>query len=290
MGNVAGYWGGGAYSSTLNNCTVAGNSAGHGGGAHSSTLNNCLLTANKTDGWGGGANGGALNNCAVKGNTAGTGGGVAGGTLKNCTVTDNSAFEGGGVYFAVLNNCIIYYNNAAPGFAPNFRGEAPNNSCITPLPPDGVENISVPPLFVNRVGGNFRLQSNSPCINAGNNSYVVATADLDGRPRVVGDRVDIGAYEYQGAASGIFIGWLQQYGLPTDGSADITDPDGDHLNNYEEWRAETNPTNSASVLRLRQPMLRGSDLIVTGKAWRAGAILWSQARTEWCPPPSSPWR
>src|SRR5207302_10778144 len=42
-----------------------------------------------------------------------------------------------------------------------------------------------------------RLRPNSPCINTGNNSYVTSATDLDGRPRIVGGTVDIGAYEYQ---------------------------------------------------------------------------------------------
>ena len=38
---------------------------------------------------------------------------------------------------------------------------------------------------------------------------------------------------------GEFIAWLAQYGLPTDGSADCTDPDGDQVNSRDEWVAGT---------------------------------------------------
>ena len=88
------------------------------------------------------------------------------------------------------------------------------------MPASGVGNITNAPLFVDYAGGNLRLQSNSPCINAGNNAYVAGSTDLDGRPRIVGGTVDMGAYEFQGAGWAISYAWLQQYGLPTDGSAD----------------------------------------------------------------------
>ena len=65
------------------------------------------------------------------------------------------------------------------------------------MSPNAQGNITNAPLFVDSAHGNLRLQSDSPCINAGNNAYVTTTTDLDGRPRIVGGTVDMGAYEYR---------------------------------------------------------------------------------------------
>jgi hypothetical protein len=62
--------GGGAYESTLNNCTLASNSSYAGGGVSGGTLNNCTLTANSAYESGGGADGSTLNNCIIYYNSA----------------------------------------------------------------------------------------------------------------------------------------------------------------------------------------------------------------------------
>ena len=101
------------------------------------------------------------------------------------------------------------------------------------------------------------MKPNSPCINAGVN-FPVTAVDLDGNPRIVGGAEDMGAYEFQYPTSAISYAWLQYYGLPTDGSADYTDPDGDGMNNWKEWICGTDPTNALSVLKLLPPTPNGS--------------------------------
>src|SRR5207253_2139287 len=91
--------------------------------------------------------------------------------------------------------------------------------------------------------------------NAGNNALAAGTADLDRQARIVAGTVDMGAYEYQTPRSVLSYAWLQQYGLPTDGSADYADSDTDGMNNWQEWRAGTDPRKSSSVLRLLSPVL-----------------------------------
>jgi hypothetical protein len=137
-----------------------------------------------------------LNSCLLTGNSGGFGAAANDCTLNNCTIASNSAVQiAGGAYGCTLNNCISYFNTAP--VAPNYDATSLLNFCCTlPLPASGAGNFTNSPMFVDLAGGNLRLQSNSPCIDTGNNSYVTTATDLDGNPRISDGVVDVGAYEF----------------------------------------------------------------------------------------------
>lgn len=166
-----------------------------------SEILDCVLTGNSATGDGGAGYQGTFDDCLLTGNSAAQGGGTSHSALNNCTVVNNS---GEGAYYGTLNNCIVYYNNPDNYFNSHFYFNTVLNFCCTTPDPGDAGDITNEPVFVNFVGGDFHLQSNSPCVNTGNNGYVmVATNDLEGNPRIVGGTVDIGAYENQTSGSGI---------------------------------------------------------------------------------------
>jgi PKD repeat protein len=159
----------------------------------SAVVSNCVLVSNTANVFGGGAYQGLLYNCRISGCSAAQGGGACETTLSSCTVAGNNAAKGGGVYAGALVNCIVYENTAS-----NVYGGALTFCCTEPDP--GGDNIAGPPQFVNAALGDYRLQSDSPCIDTGTNrAWMTGAADLDDSPRVLNGCVDMGAYEYYGA-------------------------------------------------------------------------------------------
>src|SRR5262249_25912142 len=146
------------------------------------------------------------------------GGGASESALTNCTVIGNSAMTGGGADTSAMNNCILYYNtgaNFSESSGCDVGDDCPptpwlNSCCVMPMPQAGIGNITNAPLFVDAANGNFRLQLDSPCINAGNNEYVSSSTDLEGNPRISGGTVDMGAYEFVFTPSMLIAGLILQ--------------------------------------------------------------------------------
>jgi hypothetical protein len=255
--NIAGQ-GGGVVGATVYNSLIASNASpdGYGGGASYATLNQCTFKTNYAYYEGGGAFYGLLNNSLVVSNIAqNKGGGASRATVLNCTFVGNTGSDGGGIADGFAANSIFFYNSAFVTTSNWFSSSGLTMmSCCTPsqtgFPFGSRNNFSSTPNFVNLASGDFHVQSTSPCINGGDNTYVTVSTDFGGQPRMAGPTVDVGAYEYQSPSSVLPYFWAQRYGLPTDGSADFVDSDGDGMNNWQESRASTIPTNAASVLSM----------------------------------------
>jgi len=185
--------------------TMGGYAESSGGGISmyrgNAFVKNCIVTGNSSYRYGGGIFYGTLHNCAIFGNyTAEKGGGSSSSRLLNCTISGNFAeLSAGGAYSSYVENSIVYYNTA---------GQSDDNtyycrfyySCTEP-DPGGIGNITEAPLFSDVLAQNYRLQANSPCIDAGNNGVMPFGRDLDGVSRPLdGDAdgvavVDMGCYE-----------------------------------------------------------------------------------------------
>ncbi|GIP30807.1 S-layer homology domain-containing protein [Paenibacillus sp. J2TS4] len=216
-GNKSDSFGAGVYnrtgSMTLLNVIISGNAADIGGGGMLNSDSSPILT-----------------NVIISGNLAKyqEGGGIinvsgSSPTLTNVTISGNTAkTKGGAIYNQgsskfLIRNSLIWGNGLDNGEENNISNDNPSDSNVVfsligdPLAegPDGVDldTITIDTLLKTPMSfgdaptteGDYRLKQGSPAINGGNNDLVphgVAT-DRDGNPRIVGGRVDLGAYEYQ---------------------------------------------------------------------------------------------
>jgi len=167
-----------------------------------------------------------LINVEISGNHAddllmGHGGGIATSTnatpyLINVTICDNSANLGGGIYCSKglnITNSIFYNNSPEQIYATstnidtievsysNFQDGEEGIQLGGNMQINWLEgNIDSIPQFVAGEPFSYQLTEGSPCIDAGNPDTTglnLPELDLAGNPRIVGDTIDMGAYEWQ---------------------------------------------------------------------------------------------
>jgi len=161
---------------------------------------NCQFIGNVAD-IGGGLIQGTAKNCLFRYNHANIdGGGLLDSTAYNCTIVENSCgIDGAGIKRTTAFNSIIYDNIELSGHTPANTMASTNLYCCAPDIIPGIDgNITNAPMFISQATGNFHLLETSPCVDAGLSAYASSLpTDLDGKQRIQGVRVDMGAYEYQ---------------------------------------------------------------------------------------------
>jgi hypothetical protein len=142
--------------------------------------------------------------------------------VTNCTFYGNSvsAMNSNFGSFPTVANCIFWGNGIYTGvqidsaeipmviYSDVEGGCTVSSGCTQ----EDSGNIDADPLFIDPTGGDLRLQAGSPCIDTGigipvpydefdldgdGDTDEKIPFDLDGNPRIVGDAVDMGAYELQ---------------------------------------------------------------------------------------------
>lgn len=216
---------------TLSNNTSAGSSPANGGGIYATvpagtlTLERNRLTGNEAGPGAGAEISGKTLRLAgnvVAGNIQ-SGSTLNGGGLKivpstrldmvNNTVTGNSAAgQGGGLWISVagsgeilaVHNNILWGNTAA-GLGGDVYVTGTGSSKVFTFNCAGdvsglwdvfADNTNAAPVFYDAANHDYHLMPGSPCLEAGkNDAPVLPSVDIDGEPRVVNARVDIGADE-----------------------------------------------------------------------------------------------
>ena len=251
-------------SPTVRNCKFIGNSAGSTGGGmfnfdgSNSVVVNCLFSGNSANGEGGG-----MYNCSHYNGPA------IYPTVVNCTFSGNFALmDGGGIYDhrqanPILVNCILWGNSDSSGMDESAQihksdhgAPVVNYCCVQGWTGmlEGRGNIGADPAFVYPATGNYHLLPNSPCIDAGDPNYIPEPneTDLDGNPRIIGGRVDMGAYEFNhlpiacivGGDRAVEVGSGCEARVTLDGScsSDVDSTPGTNDNiEYFDWYEQIDP-------------------------------------------------
>ena len=208
-------------SPTLVNVTVIGNNgAASGGGIRNYTnsspiLTNVLISGNKSTSSGGGIfnydnSSPVMTNVTISGNYSGNQGGGISNEVNSFPVISNSVIWGNVASNAATNNVENVSGSNSSFTHSLIEGSIISGVWQTAFGNDLGNNIATNPMFLNLITptssntpnilGDHRLNDLSPAIDAGNFILNATSTDLDGNPRVMGDNIDMGAYENEHAA------------------------------------------------------------------------------------------
>ena len=135
--------------------------------------------------------------------------------ISNSTITSSSDGEGGGLRirgtpYPIIANCILRENQSGSGLE-NIDFQYPTQRLnikysnleggIGSILTDYAATImDLDPIFLCPFSEDYRLHQHSPCINRGTptlSGLPSRTTDLEGKPRISGSTIDMGAYEFQ---------------------------------------------------------------------------------------------
>ncbi len=228
--------GGGVYDcENISSCIVSANS---GGGIRNisttSNIINCKITGNSGSAIS--SIGGNIRNCTISGNFTSYNGGAIRGygniTISNCIIWDNEATEGNEIYARTqqlnISNSVIkggYSGIHIPDTDKDtlnwLDGNFDANPCF--VNPGYWADANDPYIIVEPnnpnaiwIEGDYHLLLTSPCINAGDPCYSSSAGetDIDGEPRIINGRIDIGVDEVNCKGSVIGV-WPRQLRFST---------------------------------------------------------------------------
>ncbi|UCD52752.1 MAG: hypothetical protein JSW27_08960 [Phycisphaerales bacterium] len=120
--------------------------------------------------------------------------------ISHCILWNNEAPVGPSLYLGRDPVGIFYGSKATVEYSDLERGRASvygDSGCILTW---AAGNLDADPRFRGATYDDYRLDADSPCIDAGDPNHHPGSkaTDLDGRARLIGKAVDMGAYEHQG--------------------------------------------------------------------------------------------
>ena len=187
-------YGGGMYISNavVTNCQLYGNSSYYSGGIYltDGAAYNTVVSHNQAYLYAGAyLSYSNLYNCVVAGNTASSG---HGGIYSYSGNIYNSIVWGNKVNYLANNlsgSLYVYSSAVEGGYAggTNILDLAPTN--------DGTSGMDNYVRFIDPNQNNYRLHPASHCLDYGDSTYSHLSLDFDGNARIIGNNIDLGAYE-----------------------------------------------------------------------------------------------